>query len=189
MSVPLPDWWSRKDYAVLKAVQLFGPVKGRKSLHKILYFVNLKTDMFEYQWYECGPYSPELAYKIADHVLDKSLNVEDGGGMTRYDMSLSAGGGRLLDGVRHARIDSALEDAHALLAGMPPRRMELLASVRYILSCVRKPGKVYEFMQALKPGTNFTAGEVDGALQFLHDKSVIDLEKAGDQQDSKPVHA
>ena len=33
-----PDWWTNKDYAVLKAVEVFGTVRGRKALHKILYF-------------------------------------------------------------------------------------------------------------------------------------------------------
>ena len=132
-----PDWWTKKDYAVLKAVQTFRSVKGRKALHKILYFVNIKTRMFKYQWYTYGPYSQELAYKIADHVCDQSLDVKkhDDGKTTRYDMILSKSGRNLLSGFNYAEIDSALKTVHVVLRDMPPRKMELLASVHYIASC------------------------------------------------------
>ena len=79
-----PDWWTNKDYAVLKAVEVFGTVRGRKALHKILYFANLKEHMFKYQWYKYGPYSPDLAPTIANHVSSESLRVEkdESGGNT-----------------------------------------------------------------------------------------------------------
>ena len=189
VSAPLPDWWGRKDYAVLKAEQVFGSVKGRKALHKILYFANLETDMFKYQWYAYGPYSTELAYKIADHVLYRHLDEDDAGGKTRHDMSLSESGGRLLGGARHEHIDSALGRAHALLRDAPPRRMDLLASVHYAFSCVREPGKVCGFMQALKPAANFTAVDVEEALLFLQSKSVIDLEKTDDRRGPERIRA
>lgn len=189
-----PDWWSKKDYAVLKAVQVFGPVRGRRALHKILYFANLKTHTFKYQWYTYGPYSPELGYKIADHVHDKSLDVKkDGmGGKARYDMSLSADGSRLLENARYEEIDSALGWAHALLGGgMPPRETELLASVHYIASCGHEPGMVHGIMRDLKPAAGFTAGDVGRAVRFLGRKGLFGPGTAagGAAQDPARIHA
>ena len=42
----------------LRAVEAFGTVRGRKALHKVLYFANLKQHLFKYQWYRYGTYSP-----------------------------------------------------------------------------------------------------------------------------------
>lgn len=164
-----PDWWTKKDYAVLKAVQTFHSVKGRKALHKILYFVNLKTHMFKYQWYTYGPYSPELAYKIAEHVCDQSLDVEkyEDEEVTRYDMSLSEIGRNLLDGSSHVEIDSTLKTVYALLHDISPRRMELLASVHYITSCGYEQSKAGQILQNLKPASNFDDDEVEWAMAFL----------------------
>lgn len=171
----LPDWWNHKDHAVLKAVQVFGTVKGRKALHKILYFAGLKTNLFKYQWYEYGPYSPELSYKITDHVFDQSLDVKG----ARYDMSLSASGGRMLGRSRYKELDSAILWAHEILGkDMPPRQLELVASVHYLLSCVGEQNKVHGFMERLKPAANFTAGDVEQALRFLEEKSVIERSPA-----------
>ena len=170
-----PDWWTNKDYAVLKAVEVFGTVRGRKALHKVLYFADLKTHMFKYQWYKYGPYSPDLAPKITNLML-KSLKVEEhnSGSITRYDMSLAADGRALLEHGKHEEIDSAVEWAHRLLADMPPREMELMASVHYLDSCVEEQGEVYGLMQRLKPDANFTEKDVERALQFLVGEGLIE---------------
>lgn len=172
------DWWSKKDYAVLKSVQTFGSVKGRKALHKILYFTNLKTNMFKYQWYTYGPYSPELAYKIADHVCDKSLDVQEhgSGDMTRYDMSLSAGGSKLLARASHPDIDSALDRVHALLHGMSPRQMELLASVHFIVMSGHEQSKAGQVLKSLKPASDFKDDEIRWAVEFLAGGALAELE-------------
>lgn len=177
---------------MLKAVQMFDPVKGRKALHKILYFANLKTHTFKYQWYTYGPYSPELGYKIADHVYGKSLDVkkDDSGGKTRYDMSLSADGSKLLEKARHEEIDSALGWAHKILGnGTLPREMELLASVHYIASCGHEPSKVHGVMLNLKPKAGFTADDVGWAMRFLERKGLLESEAAGGSaQDPVRIH-
>lgn len=172
-----PDWWTQKDYAVLRAVEVFGTVRGRKALHKVLYFANLKQHLFKYQWYKYGPYSPDLAPTIANHVFSKSLYVEkdESGGKPRYDMSLAAGGRRLLGHGPEPEIDAAVEWAHGLLDGMDPREMELMASVHYLASCVREQGEVYGLMQRLKPAANFAEKDVDRAFRFLGNKSCLKL--------------
>ena len=176
----LPDWWNHKDHAVLKAVQVFGTVKGRKALHKILYFAGLKTSLFKYQWYEYGPYSMELSYKITDHVFDQSLDVKEDDGGASCDMSLSASGGRMLGRSRYEELDSAIIWARGILGeGMPPSQLDLVASVHYLLSCVGEQGKVHGFMERLKPAVDFTAGDVEQALRFLEEKSVIEKAIAG----------
>lgn len=174
----LPDWWSKKDYSVLKAVETFGSVNGRKALHKILYFANLKTRTFKYQWYTYGPYSPELAYKIADHVCDRSIDVKEdnSGGMIRYDMSLSESGSNLLSNDSHEAIDSALDRAHALLHGMQPRQMELLASIHFIVWCGYEQSKAGQILRNLKPAANFVESEVEDIMPLLKNRSLAELE-------------
>lgn len=177
----LPDWWTWKDYAVLKAVQTFGSVKDRKALHKILYFANLKTRTFMYQWYTYGPYSPELAYKIADHVHDKSLDVteSDSGGKTVHGMNLSARGRKLLANASFKEMDSALDRAHALLHGMSPRQMDLLASLHFIISSDYEESEAGQILHGLKPAPNFTDAEVEKTLPFLKNSALAELEEAG----------
>lgn len=171
-----PDWWCRKDYAVLKAVEVFGTVKGRKALHKILYFANLKTSTFKYQWYRYGPYSPDLAYKISDHVFDTSLDVtEDGSGdRTRYDMRLSPLGRRMLEYGSYEEVDSALGWVHELLGDMTPRRMELTASVHYLVCRGHARGEVHGIIDDLKPKSGFTEGDVEQALKLLDGKGMLE---------------
>ena len=170
-----PDWWCKKDYAVLKAVEVFGTVKGRKALHKILYFANLKTRTFKYQWYRYGPYSPDLVYKIADHVSDGSLYVEKGGsgGKTGCDMSLSSIGGRMLKYGSYDEVGSALGWARGLLEDMSPREMELMASVHYLVWCGHARGEVHGVIHESKPESGFTEAEVERALRFLDGKGLL----------------
>ena len=172
---PYPDWWTAKDYAVLRAVEAFGTVRGRKALHKVLYFANLKQHLFKYQWYKYGPYSPDLAPTIANHVFSRSLYEGQSGGNTSHDMSLAAGGRRLLGHGSDKEIDAAVEWARDLLDGMDPRETELTASVHYLASCVREQGEVYGLMQRLKPAANFAKKDVDRALRFLEDNDCLSL--------------
>lgn len=177
----LPDWWSKKDYVVLKAIETFGSVNGRKALHKILYFANLKTRTFKYQWYTYGPYSPELAYKIADHVCDRSIDVKEdkSGDMIRYNMSLSESGSKLLANDSHEVVDYALDQTHELLRGMSPRQMELLASIHFIISCNYERSKAGQILRNLKPMANFTDGEVEQIMPLLENRSLAKLQASG----------
>lgn len=171
-----PDWWCEKDYAVLKAVEVFGTVEGKKALHKILYFANLKTHTFRYQWYRYGPYSPDLVYKIADHVYDKSLNVEKFGSSDkpRYDMTISAAGIELMRYGPYEEVDSALRWVHELLGGMTPRDMELVASAHYLVWRGHARDEVHGIMHGLKPESGFTEADVEKALEFLDGKGLLE---------------
>lgn len=172
---PYPDWWTSKDYAVLKTVEVFGTVKGRKALHKVLYFANLKGRMFKYQWYRHGPYSPDLAPTIANHVFSRSLYEDESGDDARRDIKLAAGGRRLLGHGPEEEIDAAVGWARGLLDGMDPRETELTASVHYLASCVRERGEVYGLMRRLKPAAGFAQKDADRALLFLESRGCMGL--------------
>lgn len=170
-SVIKPDWWSAKDYAILKAVEAFGAVESADALDKILYFANLKRRAFRYQWCMYGICSTELSYKIAEHEhysFDKA-GAEHG----ERGLSLSARGSRLLGGECHAEIDSAVEWAHDLLDGMSSRQMSLLASAHFIAPC-GEPSKVPELMLRITPAADFTADEVAWAMQFLENRGLLE---------------
>lgn len=186
-----PDWWCRKDYAVLKAVEVFGTVRGRKALHKILYFANLKTHTFKYQWYRYGPYSPDLVYKIADHVSDGSLDVKKGGrgGKTRYDMSLSSVGRRMLKYGSYDEVGSAIGWVRRLLGDMSPREMELMASVHYLVWRGHARGEVHGVIHESKPESGFTEAEVEKALQFLEGRGLLEPAQAAGATDLARVPA
>ena len=186
-----PDWWCKKDYAVLKAVEAFGTVRGRKALHKVLYFANLKTHTFKYQWYRYGPYSPDLVYKIADHVSDGSLDVEKGGsvGKTRYDMSLSSTGRKMLKYGPYKEVDSALGWARGLLGDMSPRDMELMASVHYLVWRGHERGEVHGIMHNSKPESGFTKDDVERALRFLDGKGLLGPQASGAARRSEQIRA
>ena len=169
-----PDWWGRKDYVILQAVRVFGTVEDRKMLGKIIYFANLKTRMFEYQWCTYGVCSAELGYKIADHIHYSFDFKGDIGKETERDLRLSERGGRLLGDERHQDVDSALESAHALLDGLSGRQMDLLASVHHIALCGQEPGDVHGFMQRITPEVVFTAADVAWAMQFLESRGLIE---------------
>ena len=166
-----PGWWSDKDYAVLKAVEAFGAVESADALDKILYFANLKRHAFRYQWCMYGVCSTELSYKIAEHEhysFDKA-GTENGG----HGLSLSARGSRLLGDDRHAEIDAAVGWARGLLDGVSARRMSLLASAHFIAPC-GEPGEVAELMLRIAPAADFTADEVEWAMQFLENKGLLE---------------
>ena len=172
-----PGWWSDKDYAILKAVEAFGAVESADALDKILYFANLKRHAFRYQWCMYGVCSTELSYKIAEHEhysFDKA-GAENGG----HGLSLSARGSRLLGDDRRAEIDAAVGWARGLLDGVSARRMSLLASAHFIAPC-GEPGGVPELMLRIAPAADFTADEVEWALQFLENKGLEPAAGAAD---------
>lgn len=172
------DSRSRKEYAVLKAVEVFGTVKSREALSSILYFADLKRHTFNYRWCAYGVCSPELEPMISYHVyfsFDAKGKREE---KAEHDLRLSARGVRLLGNNRHEEIDAALDWARGLLDGVSPRQMDLLASVHFLSSCGNGRIKVREIMLEMKPVVVFTAGEVEWATEFLEGKGVLEPETA-----------
>jgi len=184
------DSRGRKEYAVLKAVEVFGTVKNREALSNILYFTDLKSHTFNYRWCAYGVCSPELEPKISYHVyfsFDAKGEREE---KTEHDLSLSAHGARLLGNNRHEEIDAALGWAHGLLDGVSPRQMDLLASVHFLYSCGNGRSAVREIVREMKPVVAFTAGEVEWAMEFLEGNGMLEPETAaGATQDPVRIPA
>lgn len=184
------DSRNKKEYAVLKAVEVFGTVKNREALSNILYFADLKRHTFDYRWCAYGVCSPELEPKISYHVyfsFDVKGKREE---KSEHDLSLSAQGVRLLGNNRHEEIDAALDWAHGLLDGMSPRQMDLLASVHFLSACGNERSAVHEIVLELKPVVEFTAGEVEWAMEFLEGKGMLEPETAaGISQDPVRIPA
>ena len=167
----------QKDYSILKIMDEFGEVNGRKALQKILYFVSLETRLFSYQWNTYGPYSEELKYHIGDMILNKDVRVNKTSptGYTQYDMKLSDDGKRRLESMTGIQsIDNEVAKAVGLLKGKNPKKMELLASVQYIATCRdgKYRNKVYGILNALKP-KKFTQSDVNEAESLLQKSQLI----------------
>ena len=172
---------SAKAYSILKAMDMFGRIKGKKALQKILYFVNLEQKIFLYQWSSYGPYSEEAKCMLDDMVISRHIHMEerdlDDGGMARFDMELTEDGRSRLGSIgQMPEIDSRLGFVRRLLGGKSPREMELLASAYYIVSYDdgAYSGRTFDIISKLKPNANFSQGDVDGAVRELESHGLLD---------------
>jgi len=163
-----------KAYAVLKALEMFGKIHGKKALQKILYFVNLERRIFPYQWNSYGPYSEEAKYMSEDMIMNNQISVEPvqlaTPGRIQFNMELAGEGRtRLASLGAMPELDSRIGLVHRLLANKDPRAMELLASVHYIASYEngRYSDRIFDIIAELKPDANFHQGDVDGAVREL----------------------
>lgn len=169
----------RAEYAVLKALDTFGRIEGRKALQKILYFVNLDRGIFPYQWNSYGPYSEAVKYMSEGMAADGQIRVKPmpvGAGGAQFDMELTDEGKERLGSLEAVReIDSAIGRVHRFLGGKSPREMELLASVYYIASYDRDKysDKVFDVITDLKPKANFTKHDVDEAMRELRGEKLL----------------
>lgn len=168
------DCGKRKNYVVLKTVNEFGEIGGKKALQKILYFTNLETRIFPYQWNTYGPYSEEVKYQLDDMVLDGQINLEEvelmTKGRTKFNMKLTESGQSYLESIGEIPgIDSRIKFVHQFLNGKSSREMELLASVHYI--ALYKNGKffdkIFDIISELKPKAGFIESDVDNAIKEL----------------------
>ncbi len=167
-----------KMYAVLKALDKFDEIPGRKALQKILYFVNLKERIFPYQWNSYGPYSEEVKYMMEDMVGNGQISVERKklftGRRFQFNMKIADRGRELLDSIgQKPELDAVMESVHKLMSSKRPRMMELLASVHYIAAYENGlcRDRTFNIISTLKPDANFKQSDVDGA--------VSELERAG----------
>ena len=168
----------QKDYAILKIMEEFGEVNGRKALQKILYFVSLKTNLFSYQWNTYGPYSEELKYHLGDMILNKDIKVKKitvSAGYAQYNMKLSDDGKNHLKSMNSTpSIDSEITKVVDLLKDQTPRTMELFASVQYIATCRdgKYRNKIYDILDNLKPN-KFTKTDVNKTESLLQKSKLI----------------
>jgi len=168
-------------YAILYAIKRFGSIPGKKALQKIMYFANLKTQMYSFQWNKFGPYSEELKYALDDYILEELIDVTPIDLLTidrrQFNMKLSSRGLDLaqsltLDDITKASVDFAYE----VLREKNPREMELLASTHYIMKYNDRETNadyVYEILSKLKPYAGFTRTEVAGSIQELKNLQLV----------------
>ncbi len=162
-----------KSYVVLKALNRFGQIQGKKALQKILY-VNLERKVFLYQWNSYGPYSEEVKYMSEGMVINGQIRIEprslSTSGRTQFNMVLTEDGKKHLASIgTMPELDSRIEFVHRLLDGKTPREMELLASVHYIASYEdgKYSDRIFDIITELKPNANFSQNNVDAAVQEL----------------------
>jgi len=183
----LKDWGfieMNREFTLLSVIDKFGTVKGKKALHKIIYFTNLQTEDFLYRWNNYGPYSEEVQQFYEDASIDNIIKVREeslGGSATQYNMSLDQSGKKMLEelannkNINHDRILSAINSSYELLNGMSPREMELLASVHYVTTYDpnQDSRRIWEIIDKLKPESNFSLEEVEGFLTILCNNHLI----------------
>lgn len=176
----MADDGGTKAYAVLKALDMFGKIQGKKALQKILYFVDLERGVFPYQWNSYGPYSEEVKYMSEDMIMSNQIDVEPvqlaTPGRTQFNMGLTGDGRARLASIGAVpELDSRIGFVHRLLAGKDPRAMELLASVHYIASYEdgKYSDRIFDIITELKPGANFRRYDVDGAVRELQTEGML----------------
>ena len=168
-----------KEYSLLKAINKFDIVPGKKALHKILYFTNLQTHDFTYRQNNFGPYSEDIQQFYVDASSDNTILVREEAlneVAIQYNISLDQRGKTQLETltsdetINHKVIDSAIDFAYDLLNDKNPRQMELLASVHYITNydCELDSERIWGIINTLKPKSNFSLDEVEEALDILH---------------------
>jgi uncharacterized protein YwgA len=130
----------KKVNSLMYAIQKFGSVPGKKALHKIIYFANLKAEIFPFQWHKYGPYSEELNYVLDDTIMEQLVEVAPTNLLVRtgqqLNMKLSSRGLDFLESSAPSdtSIKKAVDFAFDILNGKNPRQMELLASTHYIVT-------------------------------------------------------
>lgn len=173
-----------RDYALLSSIRKFNVVPGKKALHKINYFANLKTDIFMYEWRNWGPFSQEIQQFYDDAYLENIISVNEetlGNSGTQYNIELDEKGSQILKNLEQKqelpkdRIDKAVDFAYALLNGKTPRQMEILASVHYVYSYDKSltAERIWKIIDRLKPAAHFSQSDIQNALDELHEKQMI----------------
>lgn len=174
---PIPN----KSSAVLYAIKKFDVVPGKKALQKIMYFANIRSSLFSFQWNNYGPYSEELNYIFEDaaidgtiHVMPKSFSNSE---IKQYNMELSESGSSGLESFKLDRkLKTSVDFAYKILRGKTPRQMELLASVHYIVNdneCNTDPEYVWSIINLLKPEQGFTQKDVMKAIEELKNLKLL----------------
>ena len=169
---------------MLATIKKFGTIPGKKAFQKINYFVNLKTDLFMYEWRNWGPFSPEIQQFYEYACLENTISVSPQilrNSATQYNISLDQTGEETLKSISRDKkvdrntIDDAIDFSYELLNGETPRTMEILASVHYVHSYDDSftPKKIWEIINNLKPAANFTLSDVEWALSKLKEGKII----------------
>jgi len=174
----------KKDYVLLSSIKKFGVVPGKKALHKINYFINLKTDLFIYEWSNWGPFSQEVRQFYDDAYLENIISVNEGilgNSSIQYNIQLDQKGFNTLKNLENdlnlnkETIDNAINFSYELLKDMTPRQMEILASVHYINSYDNSlnADRIWKIINRLKPTANFSLDDVKVALEKLKEKKLL----------------
>ena len=171
-------------YELLSSIRKFDTVPGKKALHKVNYFANLKTDLFMYQWRNWGPFSQEIQQFFDNAYLENIISVREKklqNLATQYNIQIDRRGSEILEFLEKkenfdkSEIDKAIEFSYKLLNNKTPRQMEILASVHYIYSYDNSINakRIWEIINRLKPSANFTEEDVQSALTELNTEKVI----------------
>ena len=168
--------------SLLYAIQKFDTVPGKKALHKIIYFANLRAETYSFQWHKYGPYSEELNYILDDAIMEglidvtpTNLRVRNG---QQLNMKLSSSGLDILKSSHstNTSVKKSVDFAYDVLSGKNPRQMELLASTHYILAESNdemNAKSVWNVLMTLKPYSGYTQDEVTMAINELKNSKLI----------------
>ncbi len=150
-------------------------IRGKKALHKSLYFLNQTHTLFSFRWADYGPFCGEIQ-QIADRLV-ASGNVKVDEIKTKKKgaviQNLQFSGNDSIEINIPSEIDSNLDEIVRFVAGKSPRDLELLASVHFwavkqkILFGEYSAGYVFEKLSELKPDARFVLGDVTNAIETL----------------------
>jgi uncharacterized protein YwgA len=168
--------------SLLYTIQKFGSVPGKKALHKIIYFANLRAETYAFQWHKYGPYSEELNYILDDAIMEGLVDVAPTDLLVRngqqLNMKLSNIGLDILKSSHsmNASVKKSVNFAYDILKEKNPRQMELLASTHYILTQSNdqmNAKSIWDVLITLKPHSGYTQDDVAMAIKELKNLMLI----------------
>ncbi len=146
---------------------------NRHTIQKLVYFINLYTDRYNFRWTSSGPFSQELSYHLDDLAFERYVS-----NWQNHDSDIpSRHNARLMKDRRQhrSRIDRVAKGAADkilnLMKKKNARELDLLASVHYLSAWARKSKKnlskesVCRLIVGLMPNYEFTLEELSTAVE------------------------
>src|SRR5215217_3705978 len=154
--------------SILYVIKKFRSVPGKNVLQSIMYFANIKTNMYSFQWNKFGPYSEELKYALDDAIINGSVEYGAVDNTIRnkqqLTIKLTDQGKHQLDSNLDKTIVESVELAHKLLKNKDYRKIGLLASIHYMMKY--NDGKtnavsLWNIIKKLRPDDGFELSDIE----------------------------
>ena len=149
-----------------------GPVRGKKKLQKLLYFVQEAEREplgFDYRMHYYGPYSPTLDSRV--RALSHAGLVESStSGEGTSSFSIAKDVAESLAG-RHEPLDEKIDRVSSRLGDQTPNTIELLGTIHFLVSSwgrvdEGRMGTLVDQIRAWK-GSKYTRTQIEGGVKRL----------------------
>lgn len=153
-----------------------GSVAGRKKLQKLVFLAQQRgwpfTEVFRYHLY--GPFSEQLANEIEEMkafgFVTEEKQAGQGGALC---CSLTEQGRDLLKRYSNSTLSQACKNLVAEMSKYDSRRLELIATVLFLLKCRISMKGIFAAIETLKPEREYSEAEIRNAISSLRQHGFI----------------